>query len=192
MGKIPNLFYRGISVNSLFSQIMRQIFSLSVILLFLNCQPKQESFAPVGQKTHQKSDLDISMERNKSLNEFERQEIEKWIAKSGEKFYKMPLNYWSNTENLAQRKPISETEKVSFSFYLYDFDEVLIYEKPISFQDIPIEKIPKLQAIRDVMRYLKIQEETILLVPSVLAYGTYGDDRKIEHDIPLMIKIKRL
>lgn len=171
---------------------MRILVSLCLMIFLLSCQQKETSFAPVGQQKHQKTDLQISMDRNRELNAFERQEIEKWIAKSGEKFYKMPLNYWVDIDDLDQRAKKSLSEKVSFAFYLYDFDEVLIYEKPISFRDIPIEKTPKLQAVKDVMKYLKIGEEAMLLVPSVLAYGTYGDDKKIEHDIPLMIKIKRL
>jgi len=30
------------------------------------------------------------------------------------------------------------------------------------------------------------------LVPSSLGYGTYGDEKKIDNDIPLIIKLKAL
>ena len=33
-------------------------------------------------------------------------------------------------------------------------------------------------------------EEITLLVPSVLAYGTYGDGDQIPYDMPLIIKLK--
>lgn len=172
---------------------MKNCFSLFLMLLLLiDCQDKQESYPPVGQNKHQKSDMDVSIERNKAMNEFEREEIQKWIDKNDEEFYIMPLNYWVSIPDLSKREKTPLTDKVSFAFYLYDFDEILIYDKPISYRDIPIEKIPKLQAVRDVMQYLKIGEEATLLVPSALAYATQGDENKIEHDIPLIIKIKRL
>jgi len=39
---------------------------------------------------------------------------------------------------------------------------------------------------------MKKGEQATLLVPSVLAFGTYGDDEKIPNDMPLIIKIKIL
>ncbi|PIE50187.1 MAG: hypothetical protein CSA38_04665 [Flavobacteriales bacterium] len=171
---------------------MKKNLILFSFLFLLSCQEKQASFAPIGQQKKQKSEMRISMDRNRALNEIEREDIAKWIETSGGQYYLMPLNYWTDIENLSSREPNEVSEKVSFAFYLYDFDEVLIYKKPISYRDIPIEKIPDLEVMRDVMKYLKVGEEVNLLVPSILAYGTNGDGKKIGHDIPLIIKIKRL
>ncbi|MBN9337989.1 MAG: FKBP-type peptidyl-prolyl cis-trans isomerase, partial [Chryseobacterium sp.] len=50
----------------------------------------------------------------------------------------------------------------------------------------------EMDAVEDVIRYLKKGEEAELLVPSVLAYGTYGDNKKVPNDMPLIIKVKVL
>jgi FKBP-type peptidyl-prolyl cis-trans isomerase len=49
-----------------------------------------------------------------------------------------------------------------------------------------------LKAVEDAVRFLNKGEEATLLVPSVLAFGTYGDDEKIPNDMPLIIKLKIL
>jgi len=49
-----------------------------------------------------------------------------------------------------------------------------------------------LKAIENALRYMKDGEEVTLLVPSSLAYGTFGDENKIDNDIPLIIKLKVL
>ncbi len=50
----------------------------------------------------------------------------------------------------------------------------------------------ELSAVENALRYMKDGEEVTLLVPSALAYGTYGDEKKISNDIPLIIKLKVL
>ena len=95
-----------------------------------------------------------------------------------------------NIENLEQRKKKQDGELVSFQYELYDFDLQKFYEKPKIYKDAPLGKFEELDAIEDAVRYLNPDEETTLLVPSVLAYGTYGDGDQIPYDMPLIIKLK--
>jgi FKBP-type peptidyl-prolyl cis-trans isomerase len=48
-----------------------------------------------------------------------------------------------------------------------------------------------LKAVENALRFIHDGEEVTLLVPSSLAYGTFGDE-KIDNDIPLIIKLKAL
>ena len=75
---------------------------------------------------------------------------------------------------------------------LYDFNQEKLYEKPNQNIDAPLGKFEELKAVEDAVRYMKKGEQATLLVPSVLAFGTYGDDEKIPNDMPLIIKIKIL
>ena len=94
------------------------------------------------------------------------------------------------TWSLEQKK--RDGENISYQYDLYDFDEVKLYEKPkINLHGV-FGKFEELKAVEDALRYLNPGEETTLLVPSVLAFGTYGDGKEIPNDMPLIIKLKVL
>lgn len=159
---------------------------LSVFLL--SCA-KQESYPPAGNSTV-KSDTEVSKERAKSLNEMERRQIEKWIGQQDRKFYIMPLNYWTDIADLSTRSKRADTEKITYAYEIYDFLGNRIYDKPKGYREVAMGKVPEVKPVEDALRYLKKNEETTLLLPSVLAYGTFGDGDRISNDLPLVIKLK--
>ena len=156
--------------------------------LFVSCSKNAQVYMPVGGMSNE--EMGVSKNRAKQLNTMEREQIQEWISKQKEKFYPTQLNYWSNIENLEQRKKKQDGELVSFQYELYDFDLQKFYEKPKTYKDAPLGKFEELDAIEDVVRYLNPDEEVTLLVPSILAYGTYGDGDQIPYDMPLIIKLK--
>ena len=156
--------------------------------LFVSCSKNAQVYTPVGGMSNE--EMGISKNRAKQLNTMEREQIQEWISKQKDKFYPTQLNYWSNIENLEQRKKKQDGELVSFQYELYDFDLQKFYEKPKTYKDAPLGKFEELDAIEDAVRYLNPDEEVTLLVPSVVAYGTYGDGDQIPYDMPLIIKLK--
>ena len=156
--------------------------------LFVSCSKNAQVYTPVGGMSNE--EMGVSKNRAKQLNTMEREQIQEWISKQKEKFYPTQLNYWSSIENMEQRKKKQDGELVSFQYELYDFDLQKFYEKPKTYKDAPLGKFEELDAIEDAVRYLNPDEETTLLVPSVLAYGTYGDGDQIPYDMPLIIKLK--
>ena len=104
----------------------------------------------------------------------------------------MGLNYWTDIENLKQKPQKQNGEPVSYSYDIYDFNMVKLYQKPYGRHLGILGKFEELKAVDDAIRYMQPGEEATLLVPSVLAYGTYGDNDKISNDMPLIIKLKML
>ena len=156
--------------------------------LFVSCSKNAQVYTPVGGMSNE--EMGVSKNRAKQLNTMEREQIQEWISKQKEKFYPTQLNYWSSIENMEQRKKKQDGELVSFQYELYDFDLQKFYEKPKVHKNAPLGKFEELDAIEDAVRYLNPDEEATLLVPSVLAYGTYGDGDQIPYDMPLIIKLK--
>ena len=156
--------------------------------LFVSCSKNAQVYTLVGGMSNE--EMGVSKNRAKQLNTMEREQIQEWISKQKEKFYPTQLNYWSSIENMEQRKKKQDGELVSFQYELYDFDLQKFYEKPKVYKDAPLGKFEELDAIEDAVRYLNPDEEATLLVPSVLAYGTYGDGDQIPYDMPLIIKLK--
>ncbi len=164
-------------------------FFVLIILLF-SCAKNTQVHAPVGGLSEK--DLEVSKNRSKSLNQTERNQIQAWISFQSKKFYSMGLNYWVDIENLDQRSSRKDGEHISYQYDLYDFDEVKLYEKPKINREVVFGKFEELKAVEDALRYLNKGEEATLLVPSVLAFGTFGDNDQIPNDMPLIIKLKVL
>lgn len=159
--------------------------------MIIGCAQNNQAHPPVGGILSQE-DLNISKNRAKNLNQTERIQIQDWINNQNEKFYPMSLNYWVNIENLSQKNRKADGEEISYQYVLYDFDNVTLYEVPKKNLNVQFGKFEDLKAVEDALRYLEKNQEATLLVPSVLAFGTYGDNDKIPNDMPLIIKIKVL
>ena len=159
--------------------------------MIIGCAQNNQAHPPVGGILSQE-DLNISKNRAKNLNQTERIQIQDWINNQNEKFYPMSLNYWVNIENLSQKNRKADGEEISYQYVLYDFDNVKLYDSPKKNLNVQFGKFEDLKAVEDALRYLEKNQEATLLVPSVLAFGTYGDNDKIPNDMPLIIKIKVL
>lgn len=167
---------------------MKKLIFISLLGL-VSCHKNVQTHPPVGGILSQK-DLDVSKERTKKLNTIERQQIQEWISGQPEKFYTMPLNYWVNKEGFSKKEKKEVGEIISYKYDIYDFDMKKVYEHSIQYNNARLGKMEELKAVEDALYYIDNGEEVTLLVPSSLAYGTYGDEDKIDNDVPLIIKLK--
>ena len=169
---------------------MRAIFFLFLLIIF-SCTKEQTVYAPVGSVV-EKSELQESRERAKNINEVERRLIEEWMKNQKEKFFPMPMGYWVNIKGFDEREVQSDKKFVTYSYFMHDFESTKVYDQPKGFRDIPLGKVSDIKAVENALKKLKTGEEVKLLVPSALAFGTYGDGEKIGSDIPLIIDLKIL
>ncbi|WP_312344303.1 FKBP-type peptidyl-prolyl cis-trans isomerase [Chryseobacterium binzhouense] len=169
---------------------MRKIIFIS-LLSFIGCKRNNPVHPPVGGVLSQK-DLDVSKNRSKNLNTIEREQINDWIKDQKTDYFPTQLNYWTDVPGFDKRERRQDETLISYSYDLYDFDQTKIYDKPISRNNARFGHFDELKAVENALRYMKEGEEVTLLVPSSLAYGTYGDENKIDNDIPLIIKLKVL
>ena len=170
---------------------MKKTIFISSMILLSACA-KQNPTQNTGEQFISESDMEISKNRTKDLNTLERTQIQDWIKSQDAKYYPMGMNYWVNLENLESLPRKNNGDKVSYQYDIYDFNRTKLYQNPIGNTEVVFGHFKEMDAVEDVIRYLKKGEEAEILVPSVLAYGTYGDGKKISNDMPLIIKVKVL
>lgn len=170
---------------------MKRLFLLAIGIITFSCA-KQNPTPVQDEQFMSENEMEVSKNRTKELNTLERTQIEDWIKSQETKYYPMGMNYWVDKENLDSRPRKNNGEKVSYQYDIYDFDRTKIYDKPVENQNVEFGHFKELDAVEDVIRYLQKGEQAEILVPSVLAYGTYGDSKKITNDVPLIIKVKVL
>jgi len=167
---------------------MKKTVSILLISLLFACG-KPQIHPPIGGILSEK-DMNISKNRAKNLNEMERKQILEWIDQQNEKFYPMKMNYWVNIRDFDQKLKKKDGDLVSYQYDIYDFDKVKLYDQPKVVKNVQFGKFEELKAVEDALRYAEKNEEITLLIPSVLAFGTYGDNKKIPNDMPVIIKLK--
>lgn len=170
---------------------MKKIFGLLSFMLIISCA-KQTPVHHSDEQYMSENEMEVSKNRTKELNNLERTQIQDWINSQEVKYYPMGMNYWVNIEGLEKLSRKNNGEKVSYQYDIYDFDRTKLYDIPIENNNVEFGHFKEMDAVEDVIRYLKKGEEAEILVPSVLAYGTYGDNKKITNDMPLIIKVKVL
>lgn len=169
---------------------MKKILFLS-ILTIVSCNRNNPVRPPVG-GVLDKHDLETSRDRSKNLNLLERKQIQDWVNSQKIAYYPTQLNYWTNVDGFDKRERRQNEDLVTYSYDLYDFDENKIYDQPFTRENARFGHFEEIIAVENALRLMKSGEEVTLLVPSSLAYGTYGDQKKIDNDIPLIIKLKVL
>lgn len=164
---------------------------LILSLFLIGCAQNSQTHPPIGGFLSEK-DLNTSKNRAKNLNNLERTQIQDWINHQEQKFYPMNLNYWVNIENLQSNPEKKNGEVISYEYQIYDFDQTQLLNTPKRNLNVQFGHFEELKAVEDALRFLNKNQEATLLVPSVLAFGTYGNNEQIPNDIPLIIKIKVL
>lgn len=183
---------KNISPKCVFSQkFMKKLLFISAVSL-LSCNRNAPTAHPPVGGVLSKKDLDVSKERMRNLNTIERGQIQDWITGQSVKYYPTQLNYWVTVDGFDQRTRRADDTPISYSYDLYDFDETKIYDKPFERRDARFGHFDELKAVENALRFMHDGEEVTLLVPSSLAYGTFGDEKNIDNDIPLIIKLKAL
>lgn len=167
-----------------------KLFYLLFLFVIFSCSKNSQAHPPVGGLLSKK-DLETSKNRSRDLNQNERKQIQSWINGQNETYFPMAMNYWVNINLLSRPKKLEGTP-VSYQYDIFDFNETKIYAEPFVKSNVQIGKFEDLKAVENAVRYLDSGEEVKLLVPSGLAFGTYGDNDKISNDVPLIIKIKVL
>ncbi|MBV8327514.1 hypothetical protein [Chryseobacterium sp.] len=170
---------------------MKKIVFISLVSLLSCNRSVPAAHPPVGGVLSQK-DLDVSKDRMRNLNAIERGQIQEWINGQSVRYYPTRLNYWVSVDGYDQREQRTDNSPISYSYDLYDFDQTKIYDQPIERRDVKFGHFDELKAVENALRFIHDGEEVTLLVPSFLAYGTFGDEKKIDNDIPLIIKLKAL
>ncbi|KIA90773.1 FKBP-type peptidyl-prolyl cis-trans isomerase [Kaistella jeonii] len=169
---------------------MQKIIIISSLFL-IGCVQNTQTHPPVGGFLSEK-DMNTSRNRAKNLNVTERIQIQDWIRNQDQTFYPMSLNYWVNIDNLQKNPRKNDGDVISYRYDIFDFDHVKLLDTSKEKINVHFGHFEELKAVEDALRYLQKNQEATLLVPSVLAFGTYGDNEKIANDMPLIIKIKVL
>jgi len=173
--------------------MMNKILIIILTFLIIGCKSKgSEARRPISTKTG--SFIKTSIERNKKLNEKEHALIKEIINKQKENNYIASKNgfwYYYNTKvETDTLKTPKFGDIVNYNYNVKTLNGNTIYStEEIKTQNYAMDKEELFSGLREGLKLLKTGETATFLFPSLKAYGYYGDENKIGHNVPLVCKV---
>ena len=168
------------------------LFLVFGLALLSSCSQQQQSRRPISQSSG--TFLKESVVRNKKLVSAEELKIDSIIkSEPTNKYIASDKGYWyrydvKNTQDSLRPK---KGDVAHFNYEIKDLDGNVIYsELELRPQTYNVDKEQKIIiGLRHGIKLMHKNEKLTFLFPSHLAYGYHGDNRRISHNVPLLITL---
>ncbi len=157
------------------------------MLLCFGCKSPE---ARMPESVQSGSFLKESAERNKKLNEKEKNLIQSIIKNNPDKNYiasESGFWYYYNTKVEGDTIQPEFGDIVDFDYNISDINGNEIYD--VENRTYVMDKQELFTGLREGLKLMKPEESVTFIFPSQKAYGYYGDDKKIGTNIPLICEV---
>lgn len=162
-----------------------------LVIAGLNACKEPEARKPISKSAV--NEIELSIERNKSLIQNEEDLIKSYMERDTVQEYTASANgFWYTYTTRHIQDPISPKtgDQVTFELSVSNLEGKLIYSKEeIGTQQYRVDQEDQLQGIRHAIKLLKANESATFLFPSHLIYGYAGDNNKIKKNEPLVVSL---
>tara|TARA_R110002049_G_scaffold62768_1_gene167398 strand:+ start:314 stop:847 length:534 start_codon:yes stop_codon:yes gene_type:complete len=163
---------------------------LIITILLLLCFSCKSPEARIPESVQSGSFLKASAERNKKLNELERDQIQNIIKNNPDKDYiasKSGFWYYYNTKIENDTIQPEFGDVIDFTFDVSNIEGNEIYGNTT--KTYVMDKEELFSGLREGLKLLKPTETATFIFPSQKAFGYYGDEYKIGTNIPLICEV---
>lgn len=170
---------------------MNKLLTLSLAFLVLaNCK-SPEARKPVSVKSG--TFMEASIERNKALHEKQKALFESYMNEHSDiDFITSPNGFWYfyNSDKSTDTITAKFGDLVNFDFDIKKINGEIIYSKEsLKNQNYTMDQEKLFSGLREGLKLMKTGETATFLFPSQKAFGYYGDNNKIETNIPIICEV---
>ncbi|MBO6880434.1 MULTISPECIES: gliding motility-associated peptidyl-prolyl isomerase GldI [Winogradskyella] len=161
-----------------------------IIIVMLLCFGCKSPEARMPESVQSGSFLKESAERNKKLNEKEKNLIQSIIKNNPDKNYiasESGFWYYYNTKVESDTIQPEFGDILDFDYNISDINGNEIYD--VENRTYVMDKQELFTGLREGLKLMKPEESVTFIFPSQKAYGYYGDDKKIGTNIPLICEV---
>lgn len=163
---------------------------LIIVVLSLVCFSCKSPEARLPESVQSGSFLQESAERNKKLNEREKQLIQDIIQSNPNTNYiASESGFWYYYKTKIENDTLQPEfgDVVDFNYSISNLDGEKIYSNEN--RTYVMDKQELFTGLREGLKLMKPEEQVTFIFPSQKAYGYYGDDNKIGTNIPLICEV---
>ncbi len=167
---------------------MKNGFLIILLLFAFGCKSPKARKPIVKKSGHF---LKESVARNKALQARQEKRIQQIIKQdTAHKFYTAPYGFWYyyNQKNTTDTITPQTGDLVKFKYSISTLEGQPIYtEKEIGLRVNVIDKENLFSGLRHGLKLMKKGETVTFYFPSYMAFGYYGDQKKIGRNLPLKV-----
>ncbi|PTM02386.1 MAG: gliding motility-associated peptidyl-prolyl isomerase GldI [Bacteroidetes bacterium] len=163
---------------------------LVLLTLAIMCSSCKSPEARMPESVQSGSFLKKSAERNKKLNEIEREQIETIIKINPEIDYiASNSGFWYYYDNKVESDTIQPEfgDMIDFDYNVSSIEGAEIYSTEN--RTYIMDKEELFTGLREGLKLMKPTESVTFIFPSQKAFGYYGDENKIGTNIPLICEV---
>ncbi len=160
---------------------------ITVLLLCFSCKSPE---ARIPESVQSGSFLKKSAERNKKLNELERNQIETIIKNNPDKDYiASKSGFWYYYDSKIDSDTIQPQfgDTIDFQYNVSNLEGAEIYASKN--RSYIMDKEELFTGLREGLKLMKPTENVTFIFPSQKAFGYYGDENKIGTNVPLICEV---
>ncbi len=132
-----------------------------------------------------------SQERAKLLLAEENQWFDDYRKSSTLNFNQTSMGFWISNSGKPTEKTAKNGDFVKFEYQVKDIDNQLIYSyQDNKIQNVILGKVDLPRGLHTALQLIEPNDSATVLLPSFLAYGGFGDEKKIDADTPVIMEIK--
>lgn len=170
---------------------MNKICYIILVLLTITACKSPEARAPKSVKSG--SFIDASIIRNKKLQKYEHGLIKDIMSQHPEiEYYPSENGFWYYYNTKVEKDTLKPQfgDIVNFDYNIKDLNGKLIYSKQeLTTQEYTMDQEELFKGLREGLKLMKVGETVTFLFPSQLAYGYYGDRKRIGINVPLICEV---
>ena len=170
---------------------MNKLLTLSLVfLVFVSCK-SPEARKPVSVKSG--TFMEASIERNKALHIKQKALFELYMKEHSDVDFITSSNgfwYFYNSDISTDTITAEFGDVVNFDFDIKKLNGEIIYSKEsLKTRNYTMDQEELFSGLREGLKIMKAGETATFLFPSQKAFGYYGDNNKIETNIPILCEV---
>lgn len=132
-----------------------------------------------------------SQERGKLLLAEENEWFKEYRDKSALTFSQTSMGFWISNSAIASEDMAKQGDFISYDYQVKNLDNSLIYSyQENGLQKAVLGKVDLPRGLHAALQLISANDSATILLPSFLAYGGFGDQKKIDADTPVIMEIK--
>jgi FKBP-type peptidyl-prolyl cis-trans isomerase FkpA len=145
---------------------------------------------PVNYENDREKFMEFSQDRNKQILAEDNELIAAYMDSIGQDFNRTQYGFWISNSGKTTETMAKAGDVVKYDYEVYNFSNEIIYsQEELGTQTIMMGRTDLPRGMQVALQMIEEGDSATVLLPSFLAYGGYGDRKKVKGNEPLIFKI---